>query len=356
MGWPEGLREHRWALTAGALMGLLGSLLAYLGNPANTGICVSCFLENAAGALGLHANPRMQYIRPELLGFFLGSFAAASLAGEFRSRVRSSAPTLLGMGALMAVGAAVFIGCPIKAMLRLAAGDLTALAGAAGLGLGVRAGIRLLGPTEGSLGGRTAQVSRAVALGAVAGAAALTVLVFLPGTLRESSAGGGSLHAPPLWSLAAGLGLGFVCQRSRFCITGTLRDLFITRSPWFGAPLLAVLAVAGTVNAFTGQFSLGYDGQPGSHLDWVWSLVGMGLVGLIAVLSGGCPFRQIVKAGEGDLDALTVVAGMVGGAVLVQNWGLGASAAGVPAGGRVAVLLGLAAVLSLALQRRERDR
>jgi len=356
MGWVAGVREHRWALGAGILMGLLGSLLAYLGNPANTGICISCFLENAAGALGLHANPRMQYIRPELLGFFLGSFAAAALSGEFRARVRGSAPVLLGMGAFMAVGAAVFIGCPIKAMLRLAAGDLTALAGAAGLGLGVWGGIRLLGPTEGALGGRPAELPRAVALGAVVGALLLTALAFFPGVLRESRAGGGSLHAPLLWSLAGGLALGFLAQRSRFCITGSLRDVLVTRSAWFAAPLVAVLAVAGAVNAFTGQFSLGYDGQPGAHLEWLWSLLGMGLVGLVAVLAGGCPFRQIVKAGEGDLDALTVVAGMVGGAVLVQDWGLGATAAGVPPGGRVAVLLGLAAVFSLALQRREKTR
>jgi len=353
MGWRDRFREHRWALIAGALMGLLGSLLAFLGNPANTGICISCFLENAAGALGLHANPRMQYLRPELLGFFLGSFVAATFSGEFRARVRGSAPTLLGMGVLMAVGAAVFIGCPIKAMLRLAAGDLTAVAGAAGLGLGVWSGIRLLGPMERALGGRPGQTSSAVPMGAVAGAVVLAALVFLPGVLRESRAGGGALHAPPLWSLLAGLGLGYVCQRSRFCITGSLRDTLVTRSAWFAAPLVAVLLVAGIVNAFTGQFSLGYDGQPGSHLEWLWSLVGMGLVGLVAVLAGGCPFRQIVKAGEGDLDALTVVVGMVGGAILVQNWGLGATAAGVPPGGRVAVLVGLAAVLSLALKRRE---
>ena len=79
----------------------------------------------------------------------------------------------------------------------------------------------------------------------------------------------------------------------------------------------------------------------------------MGLVGLVAVLAGGCPFRQIIKAGEGDLDAVTVTAGMVIGAALVQTWGLGATAAGVPPGGKVAVLLGMAAILSLGLPRRE---
>lgn len=77
----------------------------------------------------------------------------------------------------------------------------------------------------------------------------------------------------------------------------------------------------------------------------------MALVGLAAIFAGGCPFRQLVKAGEGDLDAVAVTVGMVAGAAVIQSWGLGASAAGVPAAGKVAVLLGLAAVLSLGLPR-----
>jgi len=345
--------EHRWALLAGATMGVLGSLLAYLGNPANTGICISCFLENAAGALGLHANQRMQYIRPELLGFFLGSFAAAAAAREFRPRARGSAPILLLLGVLMAVGAAVFIGCPIKAVLRLAAGDLTSVAGLTGLVAGVWLGIRLLGTSEWVLGERTRAAPAAVPVGAVAGCTVLAVLAFLPGVLLESRSGGGALHAPAAVSLAAGLVLGVACQRSRFCITGSLRDTLLTRTAWAAAPLALALAGAAVLNGFTGQFSAGYHGQPGSHPEWAWSFLGMGLVGLVAVLAGGCPFRQIVKAGEGDLDALTVGAGMVFGAIMVQNWGLGANAAGVPAAGKVAVLVGLAAVLSLGLHRQE---
>lgn len=353
MGGRGALGRHGWALAAGGLLGLAGSLLAYLGNPVNTGICISCFLENAAGALALHANPRMQYLRPELLGFFLGSFAMAAAGREFRPRCRGSAPALLGMGILMALGAAVFIGCPIKAVLRLAAGDLTAAAGAVGLTVGVWGGIRLLAPAEWVLGGRERALPAAVPLGAAAAAVVLTALAFVPGALLESRTGGGSLHAPLPWSLGAGVVLGGLCQRSRFCITGSLRDLLLTRSAWAAAPLVLALVAAGLANAFTDQFSLGYHGQPGSHVEWVWSLLGMGLVGAVAVLAGGCPFRQIVKAGEGDLDALTVIGGMVFGAVLVQNWALGSNAAGVPAGGKVAVLLGLAAVLSLGLRQQE---
>src|SRR5512142_2654836 len=61
-------------ILTGAVMGVAGVVLSLLGNPANTGFCVSCFLENIAGSLGLHGNIRMQFIRPEIIGFVLGSF------------------------------------------------------------------------------------------------------------------------------------------------------------------------------------------------------------------------------------------------------------------------------------------
>jgi hypothetical protein len=61
------LRLFDISIVTGALLGLGGVLLAYLGNPVNSGICVSCFMENVAGALQLHGDLRMSYIRPELI-------------------------------------------------------------------------------------------------------------------------------------------------------------------------------------------------------------------------------------------------------------------------------------------------
>ncbi|NJD92473.1 MAG: YedE-related selenium metabolism membrane protein, partial [Geobacter sp.] len=37
---------------SGLLLGTLGVLLSVWGNPENSGICISCFIENSAGALG----------------------------------------------------------------------------------------------------------------------------------------------------------------------------------------------------------------------------------------------------------------------------------------------------------------
>jgi hypothetical protein len=80
----------------------------------------------------------------------------------------------------------------------------------------------------------------------------------------------------------------------------------------------------------------------------------MGLVGWTSVLIGGCPFRQMVKAGEGDADAGLVVIGMLLGGALVQSWGIAATAAGVSTVGKVAVLAGFAFILVSCLLFRER--
>jgi uncharacterized protein len=55
----------------------------------------------------------------------------------------------------------------------------------------------------------------------------------------------------------------------------------------------------------------------------------MGIVGLAAVLAGGCPMRQLILAGEGNTDAAATVFGLVFGAALMHNFGWAASPAGV---------------------------
>ena len=110
--------RHFWlVLVAGGAAGVLGVLLALWGNPQNSGICVSCFIENAAGAVGLHGNERMQYLRPELIGFVLGALACSLVFKEFQSRGGSSPMARLVAGMFLIVGSAVFIGCPIKLFL-----------------------------------------------------------------------------------------------------------------------------------------------------------------------------------------------------------------------------------------------
>lgn len=342
---------------SGALLGFLGVMLAVWGNPENSGICVSCFIENSAGALGLHNNARLQYLRPELVGFVLGAFGSTLLNREFRSRGGSAPLFRFVAGFFLIVGCAVFIGCPIKLFLRFTAGDLSAIAGVAGLLAGVWGGLK--GLAQGVELGRLAPSAAPAGSGLFVPLLFLLFLLFLflsPQFLVVSDRGSSAQHAPLFISLGAGLLLGFVAQRSRFCITGTVRDVLLMgrRAPliWGGG---AFLAMAFFTNAATGRFNPGFAGQPGSHQEYLWSFLGMALVGWLSVLIGGCPFRQLVKSGEGDTDAALAVAGMFLGGALVQGWNLAATSAGVPTGGKIAVIIGFAMLFGGSLLCRNRE-
>ena len=71
---------------AGAVIGIIASLLVFFGNPANMGFCIACFLRDTAGALGLHSAAPVQYIRPEIIGLVLGSFLLALTRKELSAR------------------------------------------------------------------------------------------------------------------------------------------------------------------------------------------------------------------------------------------------------------------------------
>jgi hypothetical protein len=77
-------------IIVGAVIGILASLLQYMGNPPNMGICVACMERDIADAIGLHRADVVQYIRPEIIGFVLGSFFISLIAGEQRPRGGSS--------------------------------------------------------------------------------------------------------------------------------------------------------------------------------------------------------------------------------------------------------------------------
>ncbi len=347
---------HTWlVMLAGGLLGLSGVWLAVLGNPQNSGICVSCFLENSAGALGLHDNARMQYLRPELIGFVLGSFFASLGFREFSSRGGSAPLPRLLAGVFLIVGCSVFIGCPIKLFLRLAAGDLTTLTGLAGLVAGVWLGLKgLAGGVH--LGSANKQRGGSGLWTPLLFVLMLVFLLVRPGFVLFSERGSAAEAAPMLIALVIGLVIGALAQRTRFCITGSLRDLFImgTRAQLFwGFSVFLLLAFGGSY--LTGNFTPGLYGQPGAHLDLLWSFLGMLLVGSVSVLIGGCPFRQLIKAGEGDADAGLVVVGMFIGAGLVQSWQIAGTAAGVSLYGKVAVVAGLAFFLLNLLMFRERS-
>ncbi len=349
-------------VVAGAVIGVSGVILSWLGNPPNTGFCVSCFLENIAGALNLHGNIRMQYLRPEIIGFVLGAFLMSVRKKEFAATGGSSPLLRFFVGILLIVGCAVFIGCPIKMVFRLAAGDLTALIGVGGLVAGVFVGMKFL-ERGFSLGKPTPSPAANALLIPVVMALLLAALLLKPDFIAISSKGSGALHAPLALSLFAGLMVGALAQRTGFCITGGISRLFLwgpkeftfcPKTTGLAIGMISFFLFALATSLLTGQFSLGWQGQPSSNESHLWNFLAMGMVGFGSVLIRGCPFRQLIAAGQGDTDAGMAVLGMLVGAALVQDWGLGGNAEGTPYEGKVAVLAGLCFLVVIGLLYRKR--
>jgi len=326
-------------LGSGLALGALGAALALWGNPPNSGICISCFMENLAGSLGLHQDLRMAAFRPELAGFVIGALLSAFLGSEMRPRSGKFPVLAFVLGFFLIVGSSVFMGCPIKMMLRLGAGDLTATAGLLGLAAGVWVGIRYYragldlgasGPGGGTFQGLAVPVLMVLLL-------ALSAW----GLLLSGTNGPAAQRAPFAVALGSGVVIGALAQRSRFCVTGSFSNLFLARDRSLMRGLLVLLLSAVAVNLLTGAFHFGLLDQPGSHPDMVWNFLSMGLVGFGSVLAGGCPFRQLILSGEGSLDAALAVLGMVVGGGLVHQWGIASTAAGPTPYGKAGVLFGL---------------
>jgi len=162
------------------------------------------------------------------------------------------------------------------------------------------------------------------------------------------------MAAPIAVSLAAGLVIGFMAQRSRFCTVGAVRDVVLFRDPHLMLGLLTLFVIALGANLALDQFKAGFEGQSVAHTDGLWNFGGMMLSGLAFTLAGGCPGRQLFLSGEGDGDAGVFVLGMIVGAGFAHNFNLASSAAGPSPYGPAATILGLVVVAVIGLAFREK--
>ncbi|MGI6252251.1 MAG: YedE family putative selenium transporter [Aminivibrio sp.] len=339
----------------GGVVGALAAVLVYFGNPGNMGICVACFTRDIAGALGLHRAGVVQYLRPEIPGFILGAFLSAFLAKEYRPRSGSSPVIRFFLGFFAMIGALIFLGCPWRAYARLAGGDWNALAGIAGLIVGVGIGIVFLwrGFNLGKAEKSPPWAGSAFVLTAIA---LLALLFYRPlfgpdstGPIFFSESGPGSAAAPIALSLGAGLLIGWLGQKSRFCTVGAIRDLFMLKDAHLFNGVATFILAAFAVNYLLGQFNPGFENQPVAHTNQLWSFLGMVLSGLAFTLAGGCPGRQFIMSGEGDGDASIFIIGMLVGAGFAHNFSLASSGAGVTAYGTTATIIGMVFCLGVGL-------
>lgn len=240
--------------------------LAAFGNPGNMAICIACFIRDSAGAMKLQTTETVQYMRPEIIGIILGAFAMSLLGEEFKATSGSSPFTRFVLGFVVMIGCLVFLGCPLRMVLRMADGDLNAWVGLIGFAAGIVVGVFFL--KKGFSLGRATKSHAAVegwALPAIV--AVLFILSITTSLFAASEKGPGSPHAPVLLSLVGGMAFGALAQKSRMRFADGLRDTTMVKDAT-GLIVIGLLFVGVLgYNLISGSFNLSFADQPIAHTD-----------------------------------------------------------------------------------------
>lgn len=313
-------------IVAGLIFGVLTAVLAFAGNPANMAICAACFIRDVAGSLKLHSAEPVQYFRPEIVGMVVGAFLIAIATKEYRSTAGSSPMVRFALGFIMMIGALVFLGCPLRMVIRMAAGDLNAWIGLIGFVLGTGTGAFFL--NKGFSLGREYDTGKAA--GAVL-TVVLTLLFILAISgliaVAASEKGPGSMHAPWILALVVAIVIGALAQKTRLCFASGFRNAWLMRDFTMLLPIAGIFVIMLVYNIATGNFHLSTAGQPIAHSQQLWNILGLYAVGFAAVLAGGCPLRQMIMAGQGSSDAAVTFLGLLVGAAFAHNFGWAGAAA-----------------------------
>lgn len=312
-------------LIAGLLCGGLGVVLALAGNPKNMAICIACFIRDIAGAMSFHSAAVVQYVRPEIIGIVLGSFLISVFTKEYRSTAGSSPMIRFLLGVIIMIGSLVFLGCPLRMIIRMSAGDLNAWIALVGFIAGVLTGIVAL--KKGFSLGRayeTNKVNGAVLPVILVGIFVLSIVATSLFVFSET--GPGSFRANAFLAIAVAIVFGALAQKSRMCFAGSFRDIFLLKNFDLITVIAGLFVVMLVFNLVAGNFNLAMAMQPVAHSNVLWNILGMYVVGFAAILAGGCPLRQLVLAGQGSSDAAVTVLGLFAGAALAHNFKLAGSA------------------------------
>ncbi|WP_027632974.1 YedE family putative selenium transporter [Clostridium hydrogeniformans] len=341
-------KENKLIILAGIIIGIISISLVHFGNPANMGVCIACFLRDISGALGLQRVDTVQYLRPEIMGIILGAFLMSRLSKDFSSRGGSSPFIRFILGVIIIIGALMFLGCPTRLIFRLGGGDLNALVGLFGYVFGIYIGIIFL--NKGFSLKRNYKASKLEGYSFPVINMFLAVALFIPPSfIIFSSKGPGASHAPIIMSLILGGVVGILCQKTRLCTVGGIRDIILFKDTYLISGFVAILLSVFVGNIILGKFNLGFTNQPIAHNDGLWNFMGMTVVGWGSVLLGGCPLRQLILSGEGNGDSMITVLGMIAGGAFSHNFGLASSAKGPTGNGMIAVIICIGVLLLISL-------
>jgi uncharacterized membrane protein YedE/YeeE len=317
----ETLFSKRWPVwVGGILLGLFNILLFIVRSPWGASDGINNWGENVYKVTGLMGVEDLPVPELNLYGMLcimlvLGSMVGALFAKEFAVRVPPIGEIIKGFigGGLMAVGATVGIGCTIGSFFS----GVPALSGGAiifTLGLlagtiiafrytmweveklpGISTGksFTLLGGT-GKYGAWQLWLALVISIGVM-------VLAY-------------SYHAKGdrvlSWFIIIGLILGFICQRSRFCIVASFRDPFMTGESHSSTGVMAGLIVGligFTLIKTLGVGAVGDVAVRAREMTWVfphfWARAAIGgfIFGLGMTVAGGCAVGTLWRTGEGHV-------------------------------------------------------
>ena len=141
----------------------------------------------------------------------LGATIISILTKEFKPRGGSSPMTRFIIAVVVMVGALMFLGCPLRMMLRVGGGDLNALIGLVGFVGGIFVGTLWM---RGRFTLRRAyeqSLAEGAAMPAVV-AVMMALALLVPSLFASSESGPGSMHAPVIIALLIGLVVGGLCS------------------------------------------------------------------------------------------------------------------------------------------------
>ncbi len=144
-------------------------------------------------------------------------------------------------------------------------------------------------------------------------------------------------YAVPLVTLALGLIIGYLAQRSGFCSVGGMRDAMMFKHYRLLYGYIALVGSAAASYALFAKVIL-----PSAFPNWFWAtsqadaltpipgapggltnanyivlaVIGGFMLGLLGVVLGGCPLRQTVMGSEGNIKSIFFVIGMIIGSIL----------------------------------------
>lgn len=347
-------KERVVLVVSGIVAAAVAIMLVSNGNPGNMAICIACFIRDSAGAMKLQTNETVQYLRPEIIGIIVGACVMAFIGKEFKATAGSSPFTRFALGFIVMIGCLIFLGCPLRMVLRMAAGDLNAWVALIGFAAGILTGVFFL--KKGFSLGRAESVKKGEGLILPIVVVALFVLSVTTTVFAVSQSGPGSMHAPVVLSLIGGIAFGMLAQRSRLCFAGGLRDLALVRDGW-GLVVIGILFAGVLVfNVVNGSFHVSFTDQPIAHTEALWNILGMYVVGFGVTLLGGCPLRQLVLAGSGSGDSAVTFVGLLVGAAFAHNFGLASSANGTTEAGQIATIVCIVILFIIAAVNLRRSR